>query len=137
MTLEDRVARLDDENRALQARLRAAVAAPRSRAARREADRLARLEGAYASLRVVRPLTTAMVGLFLAALVFALALLATQIRHVSQKVEAIPARLSEEFRAMRIEMAAETEAIASSMAATRQAPPQVLLVPAPSQSPSR
>lgn len=137
MTLEDQIARLDAENRALRARLRDAVAAPRSRAARREADRLARLEGAYDTLKVVRPMTIAVLGLFLAALVFALALVGTQIRHVSQKVEAIPARLSEEFRAMRIEMAAQTEAIANSMTATRQAPPQVLVMPAPAQAPSR
>jgi hypothetical protein len=49
-------------------------------------------------------------------------------------IQAIPARLSDEFRAMRSEMAAQTNAIANSITATRQAqppPPQIIVLPAP------
>jgi len=49
-------------------------------------------------------------------------------------IQAIPARLSDEFHAMRSEMAAQTSAIANSITATRQAqppPPQIIVVPAP------
>jgi hypothetical protein len=49
-------------------------------------------------------------------------------------IQAIPARLSDEFHAMRSEMAAQTNAIANSVTATRQAqppPPQIIVLPAP------
>ncbi len=49
-------------------------------------------------------------------------------------VAAIPAHLSEEFRAMRSEMAAQTSAIANSITAVRQAqppPPQIIVIPGP------
>ena len=49
-------------------------------------------------------------------------------------IQAIPARLSDEFHAMRSEMAAQTNAIANSITATRQAqppPPQIIVLPAP------
>jgi hypothetical protein len=54
---------------------------------------------------------------------------------VNEKLDAIPLRLAEEFRAMRAEMSAQTSAIAGSITAARQAPPQVLLVPAPAVAP--
>jgi len=53
---------------------------------------------------------------------------------VETAVAAIPARLSDEFRAMRSEMSAQTSAIANSITATRQsqpAPPQIIVIPAP------
>jgi hypothetical protein len=53
---------------------------------------------------------------------------------IETTVAAIPARLSDEFRAMRSEMAAQTSAIANSITATRQfqpPPPQVIVIPAP------
>ncbi|MEI6985210.1 MAG: hypothetical protein WCK65_03700 [Rhodospirillaceae bacterium] len=40
-------------------------------------------------------------------------------------------KLSDEFRAQRAEMSAQTSAIANSITATRQQAPQVILVPAP------
>jgi hypothetical protein len=52
---------------------------------------------------------------------------------IEAAMAAIPARLSEEFRAVRAEMAAQTSAIANSITATRQAqpaPPQIIVVPA-------
>jgi hypothetical protein len=55
-------------------------------------------------------------------------------------VAAIPERLSEEFRAMRAEMSAQTTAIANSITATREAqPPQIIVIPAPQpgQTPAR
>jgi hypothetical protein len=101
-----------------------------------EHERLAKLEGAYDALKVVRPMTIAVVGLFLAALVFVLGFLTTQIHDLSAKVDAIPARLSDEFRAMRAETAAQNSAIANAITATRQAQPQVIVLPAPSPAPA-
>jgi hypothetical protein len=50
---------------------------------------------------------------------------------VNEKLDSIPQRLAEEFRAMRAEMSAQTAAIASAVTAAKQVPPQVLLIPAP------
>jgi hypothetical protein len=59
---------------------------------------------------------------------------------LNAKLEAIPLRLSEEFRAMRAEMAAQTSAIANSITATRQeqppAPPQIIVIPSPQTPPT-
>jgi hypothetical protein len=55
-----------------------------------------------------------------------------RVDRVEAAVEAMPARLSEEFRSMRAEMPAQTSAIANSITATRQAQPprpQVIVVP--------
>jgi hypothetical protein len=57
-----------------------------------------------------------------------------RVDRVETAVAAIPARLSDEFHAMRQEMAAQTSAIANSITATRQAqplPPPVIVIPAP------
>ena len=50
---------------------------------------------------------------------------------LNAKIEAIPQRLSDEFRAMRAEMAAQTSAIANSITATRQVQPapQIIVIP--------
>ncbi|HTT81668.1 MAG TPA: hypothetical protein VMF86_18540, partial [Stellaceae bacterium] len=53
---------------------------------------------------------------------------------IEMAVNAIPAHLSDEFHAMRSEMAAQTSAIANSITATRQAqppPPQIIVIPQP------
>jgi hypothetical protein len=65
-----------------------------------------------------------------------------RVDRVETAVAAIPARLSDEFRPMRAEMAAQTSAIANSITATRQAqppPPQIVVVPvpAPTEKPAR
>ncbi len=123
-------------------------------------NRLSKLEGSYDSLKVVRPMTIAVLSLVLAVMVFGFAFLGTQMvslsaqiarldskldanvarldgkidanaARVNEKLDAIPRQLAEEFRAMRAEMSAQTSAIAGSITAARQAPAQVLLVPAP------
>jgi hypothetical protein len=57
-----------------------------------------------------------------------------RVDRVETAIAAIPARLSDEFRAMRAEMAAQTSAIANSITAVREAqppPPQIIVVPTP------
>jgi hypothetical protein len=81
--------------------------------------RLAKLEGSYDVLKVVRPMTITLIGVFLAALVFVLGFFATQISSINNKIDAIPMRLSEELRALRAEMSAQTSAIANSITATK------------------
>ncbi|HEX4615299.1 MAG TPA: hypothetical protein VH230_05225 [Stellaceae bacterium] len=82
-------------------------------------QRLAKLEGSYDALKVVRPMTITVIGVFLAALVFVLGFFATQMSSINNKLDAIPVRLSEEFRALRAEMSAQTSAIANSITATK------------------
>jgi hypothetical protein len=82
-------------------------------------ERLAKLEGSYDALKVVRPMTLAVVSILLAALVFVLGFFATQLILLNGKIDAIPRRLAEEFRAMRTEMAAQTSAISNSITAAR------------------
>jgi hypothetical protein len=97
--------------------------------------RLAKLEGSYDALKVVRPMTITVIGVFLAALVFVLGFFATQISSINNKLDAIPVRLSEEFRALRAEMSAQTSAIANSITATKQAQPQIFVLPEPAPTP--
>lgn len=57
-----------------------------------------------------------------------------RVDRVEAAIQAIPMRLSDEFHAMRSEMTAQTNAIANSITATRQAQPpapQIIVVPAP------
>lgn len=57
-----------------------------------------------------------------------------RVDRVETAVAAIPSRLSDEFRAMRSEMSAQTNAIANSITATRQSqppPPRVIVLPSP------
>jgi hypothetical protein len=56
---------------------------------------------------------------------------------LNAKVDAIPAQLREEFRAMRAEMAAQTSAIANSITATRQVQPQILVLPPAPPAPTK
>jgi hypothetical protein len=103
--------------------------------------RLARLEGALEGLRgsvdgfrwVVGIVAVVMIGGF-SFLGFQLNRLEGRVDRIETAVAAIPAHLSEEFRAMRAEMAAQTSAIANSITAVRQAqppPPQIIVIPAP------
>src|SRR5205807_6507732 len=106
-------------------------------------ERLAKLEGAYDALKVVRPMTLAVISIFLVALVFVLGFFATQLNSLNSKIDSLPQRLTEEFRAMRSEMAAQTSAIANSITAARQtqqpapSPPLSPPPPQPPQAPSR
>jgi hypothetical protein len=98
-------------------------------------ERIARLEGSYDALKVVRPMTITVVSVLLAALVFVLGFFAAQLSSLNTKIDAIPQRLSEEFRAMRSEMAAQTTAIATAITAARQMQPTSPASP-PSQNQS-
>jgi hypothetical protein len=98
------------------------------------------LKGSIDSLRwafqlVVGVIAAVMLGGF-GFLGFQLNRLEGRVDRIEIAVQAIPARLSEEFRAMRSEMAAQTSAIANSITATRQAQPpapQIIVMPAPPQ----
>jgi hypothetical protein len=99
--------------------------------------RIAKLEGSYDALKVVRPMTVTVLGILMAALIFVLSFMAAEIRDIgakldatSAKVDAIPAKLAEEFRAMRGGMAAQTSALANSITAARQFQPQIILATA-------
>jgi phosphoglycerate-specific signal transduction histidine kinase len=112
-------------------------------------DRLAKLEGSYDALKVVRPMTITVLDILLAALIFVLSFMAAELRDMNSwqqaieakfdatnaKIDSIPEKLAEEFRAMRAEMATQTNAIANSITAARQFQPQVLLMPVPQTVP--
>ncbi|MGA8865240.1 MAG: hypothetical protein WB444_15680 [Gallionella sp.] len=96
--------------------------------------RLEGLKGAIDSTRwVVGLVAVVMIGGF-GFLGFQLNRLEGQVDRIETAVAAIPTHLSDEFRAMRAEMSAQTSAIANSITATRQAqppPPQIIVIPAP------
>jgi len=112
-------------------------------------DRLAKLEGSYDALKVVRPMTITVLDILLTALIFVLSFMAAELRDMNSwqqaieakfdatnaKIDSIPGKLAEEFRAMRAEMATQTNAIANSITAARQFQPQVLLMPVPQTVP--
>lgn len=58
-------------------------------------------------------------------------LLSTQIINLGARIDGTNARLSDEFRAMRAELSAQTAAIASSITAARQVQPQIVVLPPP------
>ena len=102
-------------------------------------SRLAQVDGALAGLRnsidgvrwVVGVVAIVVIGGF-SFLGFQLNRLEARIDRLGTTIAALPARLSDEFHAMRSEMAAQTSAIANSITAVRQAqPPQVIVVPTP------
>jgi hypothetical protein len=99
---------------------------------------LARVRAAARERGSVGPGAVALVA---AMMMGGFAFLGFQVSQVSSKIDAIPQRLSEEFRAMRAEMSAQTSAIANSITATRQAeppaPPQIIVIPpAPQPQPA-
>jgi hypothetical protein len=102
--------------------------------------RLEGLKGSIDSTRwVVGIVAVIMIGGF-GFLGFQLSRLEGRVDRIETAVAAIPARLSEEFRAMRSEMAAQTSAIASSITATREAqppPPQIIVIPTPQLGPKQ
>jgi hypothetical protein len=95
--------------------------------------RLGELKGAMDRLRHSFTILAGAVGLVATIMAFGFGFLGLQLNRLDGKVDAIPQRLSEEFRAMRAEMAAQTSAIANSITATRQAqppaPPQIIVIP--------
>jgi hypothetical protein len=96
--------------------------------------RLEGLKGSIDSTRwVVGIVAVIMIGGF-GFLGFQLSRLEGRVDRIETAVAAIPPRLSDEFRAMRAEMAAQTSAIANSITAVRQAqppPPQIIVIPGP------
>lgn len=103
--------------------------------------RLARLEGVVEGLKSSVDGMRWVVGIVVVVIIGGFSFLGFQLNRLEGRVDrieiavaAIPARLSDEFRAMRAEMAAQTSAIANSVTATRQAqppPPQIIVIPAP------
>jgi hypothetical protein len=103
--------------------------------------RLGELRGAMDGLRHSFTILAGAVGLVATIMAFGFGFLGLQLNRLDGKIDAIPQRLSEEFRAMRAEMAAQTSAIANSITATRQAqppaPPQIIVIPpTPQQQPT-
>jgi hypothetical protein len=97
----------------------------------------ARLEGLRGSIDgtrwVVGIVAVIMIGGF-SFLGFQLNRLEGRADRIEVAIAGIPTRLSDEFHAMRSEMAAQTGAIANAITATRQAqpaPPQIIILPAP------
>lgn len=103
-----------------------------------------RVEGLLDGLRAVPQLAVTVTGIVMGALaivvtvgIFTLNNLGSQVKDVAAKVDAIPKQLTEEFRATRLETAAQTAAIANSITAARQVQPQILIMPPmPAQTPS-
>jgi hypothetical protein len=94
-------------------------------------ERLARVES---GLDWVKLILTLIGTLIVAVMIGGFTFLGVQFVRLDGKIDAIPQRLSEEFRAMRAEMAAQTSAIANSITATRQTqppPPQIVVIPNP------
>jgi hypothetical protein len=107
-------------------------------------SRLGELKGALDGLRHSFTILAGAVGLIATIMVFGFSFFGLQLNQLSNKIDAIPLRLSEEFRAMRAEMAAQTSAIANSITATREAqppvPPQIVVIPpqpAPAPKPTK
>jgi predicted PurR-regulated permease PerM len=109
-------------------------------------NRLGELKGALDGLRLSFSILAGAVGLVAAVMAIGIAIANNQfgrldgrIDQLGNKIEAIPQRLSDEFRAMRAEMAAQTSAIANSITATRQTPPptppQIIVIPGPQPAP--
>lgn len=99
-------------------------------------ERLARVEN---SLDWIRVILTVMGTLIVAVMIGGFTFLGVQFVRLDGKIDAIPQRLSEEFRAMRAEMSAQTSAIANAITATRQTPPpapQIIVIPTPQPSPA-
>jgi hypothetical protein len=88
-----------------------------------DGERLAKLEGAYDALKVVRPMTVAVMAIFVAVMIGGFAFMGFQLVRIDGKLDAMPQTLREEFRAMRSELAAQTSAIANSITAARQMQP--------------
>jgi hypothetical protein len=108
--------------------------------------KLSRLEGALEGLRASVDGTRWVVGIVALVMIGGFSFLGFQLNRLEGRVDrvetavaAIPARLSDEFRSMRAEMAAQTSAIANSITAVRQTQPpapQIIVIPAP-QSPEK
>jgi hypothetical protein len=98
-------------------------------------DRLPKLEGMIDVLKLFPSFLLAALALTFTVMVALLGYVATQVASVERRVDSINGRLSEEFRVMRADMNAQTSAISNAVTATRQAQPQILVIPAPETTP--
>jgi hypothetical protein len=106
--------------------------------------RLSRLDGALEGLKASVDGTRWVIGIVAVVVIGGFSFLGIQLNRlegradrIESAIAGIPARLSDEFHAMRSEMTAQTNAIANSITATRQAqpsPPQIIVVPTPPRS---
>ena len=101
--------------------------------------RLGELKGSLDGLRHGYTILAAGAALIAGVMAWGFSNLNSQTVQLNGKLDAIPKTLSEEFRAMRAEMGAQTNTIATSITAARQmqpAPaPQVVIVPSPQPAP--
>jgi hypothetical protein len=105
---------------------------------------VSKLEGIMDGFRAVPQLAVTTLGIVMGALaivvtvgIFALNGVTSQVKDLGGKVDAIPKQITEEFRAMRAETAAQTSAIANSITAARQFQPQVVVMPMQPQPPAQ
>ncbi len=98
---------------------------------------LGELKGAVDGLRSSFTILSGAIGLVAAVMAIGFAFFGVQFNRLDAKIDTIPPRLSEEFRAMRAEMAAQTSAIANSITATKQAQPQIFVLPEPQPAPTQ
>jgi hypothetical protein len=117
-----------------------------------EESRLARLEGVMDGFRAVPQITLTVLGIVMGAFALLVTIaifafnnlggrvdgisgrvdsLGGRVDGVGARVDAIPKLLTEEFRAMRAETAAQTSAIANAITAAREVQPQIQIMPAP------
>jgi hypothetical protein len=94
-------------------------------------ERLAKLEGAFEGLKSSMDSIRWGIAVLSAITLAGFAFFGAQLIRLDSRIDAIPTKLSDEFRAMRAESAAQTSAIANSITAAKQQQPQVILLPAP------
>ena len=105
--------------------------------------RIAKLEGALEGLKFSFTLLASLVALLMAVTLGGFAFTGVQMNRLDGKIDGMGSRidgvsrqLAEEFRAMRVETAAQTSAIANSITAARQIQPQIVVMPPVSQAPA-
>lgn len=109
--------------------------------------RIAKLEDALEGLKFSLTLLASLVGLLMAVTPGGFAFLGVQVNRLDSKIDSkidgmgtridgISRQLAEEFRAMRVETAAQTSAIASSIIAARQVQPRIVVMPPVPLTPS-
>ncbi len=99
-------------------------------------ERLAKLEGIVEGFRFFPPLALTALSIVMAAIgvvltigIFSLNGMRGEIKDLGVRMDGLSRQLTDEFRAMRAETAAQTSAIANSITAARQFQPQVIVVP--------
>lgn len=103
-----------------------------------DVERLAKLEGAYDALKVVRPMTVTVFGLVLAVVIGGFAFLGNQnarlegrIENVNSKVSGLQDQVQQLPDKINAGLRDITKTLAESITAAKQTPPQVILMQAP------